>query len=171
MEVWTDQYCGRRLFDTRIKTAGSLPAGFEISHQGINVVFRNGPAERAPRQVLQDASRADSLIAGRCALLRPANENAFATGGLRHSGGIERSHHGDAVDHSWSAQTPPKRAVRSGVHKFIGLNLGPLYKGDHNVVHACPDLKRDVREALHDLCPAWRPTLIDDTQVLWSAQR
>jgi hypothetical protein len=46
---------------------------------------------------------------------------------------------------AWSAETAPEEGPgRSGAHELIGFDLGPLYKGDHDVMDARPDLDWDV---------------------------
>ena len=68
-KVGIDQHCRHRLFDTHIKSARSfcVPAGFEIRHQGIDVVLCDGSTERAAGKVLDNGARAGLDFTRRCA--------------------------------------------------------------------------------------------------------
>ena len=175
-ELRADENRRDDLFDTRIKSAAATsPYGFSESmssrppskyrHQRIDVRRRDRTTGTRRARGSRRSARRTPCPDG------PAHEDLSPARRLRHAGRVERPLDAHAANHARSAIAAAELVAGQEADEFVRLDARPLDERDADVVGPGLHLHRDVREALHDRRARRRAALIDQLQVLGSAQR
>src|SRR5262249_27667004 len=141
-------------------------------YEAVHIIRGYRPAERAACKVFRNLPRACGLTG----FLGIAGEDQRTAPRFRKTSGVVRAEDFDAVAknrHAAVAGTEPEsaNAIESGGDVLVGLDVGTVAEGYNDVTHAGLDLYRNFREARHDLRPAGRSLVIDDSLIGRSADR